>query len=183
MEKWKDVSGYEGLYQVSSYGRVKSLERLVSHRLCGMQKVSEKILKQGNATGGYKCLNLSKNNIKKSISAHRLVALTFIPNPLNLPEVNHIDEIKTNNHVTNLEWCSKKYNLNYRDTQKRIKKSNYKSIQGKKRGVFWKKVEKKWRAAIGYKGKEIHLGYFFVKEDAYKAYYDKYLEIYKERPW
>ena len=99
-EIWKDVEGYEGLYQVSNMGRVRSLRRNI-------------ILRQRITRKGYKMVKLSTNNIRKGYYIHRLVATAFIPNPDNLPQVNHKDENKLNNCVGNLEWCDCKYNQNY----------------------------------------------------------------------
>ena len=104
MEIWKDVKGYEGLYQVSNLGRIKSLGNL--------QNRKEKLLKI-NIRNGYCTTYLYKNNKKKSFLCHRLVAEAFISNPDNLPQVNHKDENKLNNCVENLEWCTAKYNVNY----------------------------------------------------------------------
>lgn len=104
VEIWKDIKGYEGLYQVSNLGRIKSLGNL--------QNRKEKLLKV-NIYNGYCIVYLYKNNKKKSYLCHRLVAEAFIPNPDNLPQVNHKDENKLNNRVDNLEWCTSKYNVNY----------------------------------------------------------------------
>ena len=103
-EVWKDIKGYEGKYQISNLGRVKSLGNL--------QTKKEKLLKT-NIRNGYYTAYLYKNNEKKSLLCHRLVAEAFIPNPDNLPQVNHKDENKLNNRVDNLEWCTIKYNINY----------------------------------------------------------------------
>lgn len=99
-EEWKPVVGYEGLYEVSNYGDVKSLN-------------TNKIRCKKKDKYGYYCINLSKNGKRKTYFIHQLVARAFIPNPNNYPCVNHIDEKKTNNCVWNLEWCTHKYNNNY----------------------------------------------------------------------
>ena len=112
-EIWKDVVGYEGLYQVSNNGRVKSLKF-----------GKEKILKPGKLKNGYLRVNLCKNEKQKHFLVHRLVALTFITNPNNLPDVNHKDENKENNRVENLEWCDCKYNINYGTRTQRIAEKN-----------------------------------------------------------
>jgi len=105
MEEWKDISGYEGLYQISNYGNVRAINynhtgRTKDMRLC-------------NSSFGYSQICLTKNNHKSTKKVHRLVAEAFIPNPNNYKAVNHKDENKKNNHVDNLEWCSAKYNNNY----------------------------------------------------------------------
>ena len=114
IEIWKDIKGYEGFYQVSNLGRVRSLERDVfNYRGTLMHHMEEKILVQRIGKRGYAYVNLYLNGKYKSIQTHRLVALAFIPNPENKPQVNHKDEVKTNNVVDNLEWCTSKYNINY----------------------------------------------------------------------
>lgn len=105
MEIWKDIKGYEGLYQVSNLGRVKSL----NYNHTG----KEKILKEGKCSGGYVCVHLCKKGKMRTVLIHRLVAQAFIPNPDNLPQVNHKDENKQSNIVENLEWCDQNYNNNY----------------------------------------------------------------------
>lgn len=107
-EIWKDKKDYEGHYQISNLSRIKSI------------KFGKEIILKQHIRGGYLCVNLSKNGIIKSYYVHRLVAEAFIPNPYNLPEVNHKDECKTNNVVTNLEWCDAKYNRNYGDRLKKV---------------------------------------------------------------
>ena len=124
MEQWKDIEGYEGLYQVSNLGNVRSL------KFSGGNKV--KLLKQNTTKEGYKRVGLCKNGKRKDYRIHRLVAMTFIPNPDNLPIINHKDEDKTNNNVKNLEWCTYEYNNNYGTRNERAGKNISKSIRGKK---------------------------------------------------
>ena len=107
-EIWKDVKGYEGLYQVSNLGRVKSFD--TKDKLDRIRK--GRILKGYKQGGGYLQVSLYKNGKHKKY-IHRLVAQAFIPNPEHKPQVNHIDEIKTNNMVSNLEWSTSKENLNH----------------------------------------------------------------------
>ena len=101
-EVFKDIKDYEGLYQVSNLGRVKSL-----------QMGKERILKPSFDRYGYFHVTLCKNKKRKGFTVHRLVAQTFIQNPLNLPQINHIDGNKTNNNITNLEWCDLSYNIKH----------------------------------------------------------------------
>lgn len=110
VEIWKDIKGYEGLYQVSNLGRVKSLER--KSDLDG-RLIKSKILKTGLNNPGYKFLVLRKNGVSKNKMIHRLVAEIFIPNQDNYYCVNHIDGNKQNNRVDNLEWCTQGFNLKH----------------------------------------------------------------------
>lgn len=98
IEEFREVVGFEGLYEVSNYGRVRRNGR---------------ILKPWKNRKGYLHVDLSKNGIRRKALIHRLVAQSFIPNPNNYPEINHKDENKTNNAVDNLEWCTREYNNNY----------------------------------------------------------------------
>lgn len=104
MEIWLPIPNYEHQYQISSYGRIKSIGNNFSRK--------EKLLKF-EYKDGYPRVNLYKNKIPKRFYVHRLVALTFIENPHNLPWVNHKDENRGNSNVLNLEWCSGRYNYQY----------------------------------------------------------------------
>jgi hypothetical protein len=106
---WKDIKGYEGHYQVSNTGEVRSIKG-----------TSQVILKGDHQRNGYKRVYLWLNGSKKNFCVHRLVAEAFIPNPLNLTDVNHIDEDKDNNSASNLEWCSHSYNMNYGSVRRKI---------------------------------------------------------------
>lgn len=122
-EEWKPVVGYEGLYEVSSMGRVKSLKRTIIGKDGITREIKERILKPGIAENWYPTVNLSKDGNVVTFRVHRLVATAFIPNPENLSDVNHKDEDKTNNSVDNLEWMSHKDNTNYGTRNERIAKS------------------------------------------------------------
>ncbi len=111
METWKDVKGYEGIYQVSSHGRVKSLARVVND-IFGEHMTEEIIMHPGKGKHYYH-VRLCKNGAKETTSVHRLVAKTFIRNPDNKPCVNHIDGNKLNNHVENLEWVTYSENIQH----------------------------------------------------------------------
>lgn len=108
-EIWKDIEGYEGYYQVSSFGRVRSVDR---HDSRGYFRKG-RLMATKDANTGYKVISLSKNAISKHYQIHRLVAIAFIPNPNNFPIINHKDENPKNNYANNLEWCDYKYNANY----------------------------------------------------------------------
>lgn len=112
-EIWEDVAGYEGLYQVSNLGNVKSLGHNAKAGIMGYKFYHGKNLKPYpcKTRKGYLYVALFKNGHRKQYRVHRLVAESFIPNPFNLPEVNHIDHNVANNSVENLEWCTKEYNL------------------------------------------------------------------------
>ena len=105
MEQWKSVEGYEGLYEVSDQGRVKSLGNNKTRK--------DKILKQQKHRGGYLKVSLCKDGHLKQLFVHRIVAKAFIQNPNNLKTVNHKDEVKTNNVATNLEWMTQGDNVIY----------------------------------------------------------------------
>ena len=126
-EIWKPVVGYEGLYEVSSYGRVKSLDRYVKYSDGRIYLHKGKVLSLAKDKNGYFVVSLYFNGKHNTIKVHRLVAQAFIPNPDNLPEVNHLDEDKTNNRVENLEWCDHKYNMNYGTRNIRSKDTHIKN--------------------------------------------------------
>lgn len=112
MEEWKDIVGYEGLYQVSDLGNIKSLDRWIYGR--GRKKKQLRhgcVMKFKTDKYGYFTLQLIKENIRKHITVHRLVAIAFILNPENKPQINHIDCDKKNNAVHNLEWNTAKENV------------------------------------------------------------------------
>lgn len=137
-EIWKDVVGYEGLYQVSNLGRIKSLPR---HRVVGWANYisKEKIIKQSNHRQGYKIVLLHKDGECKTYKVHRLVAIAFIPNKKGYRCVNHKDENKSNNIVDNLEWCNHSYNNNYGTRNEKVRKANGKPVlQYSKDGILLK---------------------------------------------
>ena len=105
---WKDIAGYEGDYQVDECGNVKSCERDTHGK-----HINEKIIHGGMYSNGYRFVCLRKDGKSSNKSIHRLVAMCFVPNPNNLPLVNHIDGDKLNNHASNLEWCDAKQNLHH----------------------------------------------------------------------
>lgn len=112
-EIWKNIPGYEGIYVVSNFGKVKSLQRTRKGSYGSIMIVYEKILNHKIDKDGYHIVTLSKEGKTKCIGVHRLVAQAFLKNFNNLPMVNHKDEDPSNNRVDNLEWCDVKYNNNY----------------------------------------------------------------------
>lgn len=125
MEIWKSVKGFEGIYEVSDCGRVKG---------------KKGIMKPTISRTGYLHLTLCKNGKRYSVNIHRLVAETFIPNPNNLPMVNHKDEVKINNCVENLEWCTNTYNVNYGSSPSKISKSTKKRFSDRRNHPRSKRV-------------------------------------------
>jgi hypothetical protein len=121
-EIFKDIEGYEGLYQVSNLGNVKALGN------GGSNNSKEKILKLTKDKDGYLNITLHKQGKVKTYKIHRLVAMAFIENPNNLEQINHRDEDKANNHVTNLEWCTPKQNINYGTHNQRMAESKSKPV-------------------------------------------------------
>ncbi len=151
MEIYKDVIGYEGIYQVSNLGNVKSVK---------FNK--EKVLKLCKNTNGYLVVCLYNNNIAKTKKVHQLVAESFLNHKVCGMElvVNHIDFNKVNNELNNIEIVSSRENSN-----KKHLKSSSKYI-----GVYWHKRDNKWYSSIYFNGKPKHLGYFNTESEAIKAY-------------
>lgn len=137
-EIWKDIPGYEGLYQASNLGNIKSLKR--EHYIPSINKkiwiLKEKILKQALCKDGYKIVVLTRNKKRKTYTVHKLIAMTFIPKIKNKTQVNHKDGNKLNNSIKNLEWCNNSenirhaYNNNLIDITKKYKKINQYDLEG-----------------------------------------------------
>ena len=172
-EIWRPIVGYEGLYEVSSYGRVRSLDRYVKGKSYRLHK--GKVLSPGKNSRGYLSAVLSYNGKHKAITVHRLVAEAFLPNPDNLPEVNHKDEDKTNNRVENLEWCNHKYNMNYGTRNIRAKETAIKN--GYYTGLSKEEYRKKYRDKNKEKIREKQRGYM---REYNKNYYEKNKEKIRE---
>ena len=166
MEKeiWKDVPGYEGLYEVSNLGRVKSLSRVVIRSDGHRQPVPGKILKNAVNSNGYALVSLCNTGNQKNYFIHTLVAIAFLnhkPDGYNIV-VDHINNNGLDNKVENLQLISHRLNMS-KDKFRLGKSSRF-------TGVWWSKENKKWRAKISVGGKNKHLGYFNVEEDAASAY-------------
>ena len=127
-EIWKDIVGFEGLYEISSKGRVKSLEREIDTKWGNTRPLKGRILKPQLDKYGYLYVHLFKDKKNYHKTIHRLVATAFIPNPNNYPQVNHKDEDKTNNCVENLEWCDNTYNINYGTRTEKAANSKCKTV-------------------------------------------------------
>ena len=150
MEEWKNVIGYEGLYEVSSIGNVRNVRR-------------NTLLKLSKTNNGYIRVFLYKNGISTGFQVHRLVAQAFLPNPDNLPMINHKDEDKTNNNVTNLEWCTAKYNVNYGHRTENAINTRVKNGYADPDFIGFGLNEKEYMKEYG------------------RIYYEKNIEKYKER--
>lgn len=144
MEEWRAVPGYEGLYEVSNMGNVRNVRR-------------NTLLRLPKTNNGYIRIVLSKNGIKTGFQVHRIVAQAFLPNPDNLPQVNHKDEVKSNNCVDNLEWCSAKYNSNYGSRLERSRDTAIKN--GYYTGLSKEEYRKKYRDKNKEKIREKQRGY------------------------
>lgn len=122
-EIWKDIKDYEGLYQVSNLGKIRSLDR---YRYNGISYYIQKgkILKLQDDKNGYKVINLYKDKKVKNFKVHRIVAQAFIPNPENKEQINHIDGNKNNNQITNLEWCNCTENVRHAFTNNLMTQHN-----------------------------------------------------------
>ena len=170
MEEWKSIPGYEGLYEVSSYGRVKSLEISYVRKDGRMYHKPEIILTPKNNGTGYFMVCLYKNKTHKYYLIHRLVALVFLHNPDNLPCVNHKDEDKTNNRLDNLEWCTQQYNMNYNDVLKR------RSQRMKENGIYERITMKmrKYPELIGLDEKEYRKEYRKKYREEHREYFREY---------
>ena len=112
-EIWKPIEGYEGLYEVSNYGRIKSIIGFNGHEYVKRNKILKNSRQNAKSSYYRSVVNLCKNKKAKTYKVHRLVARAFIPNPNNYPEVNHIDGNPLNNRVENLEWCTTKHNIHH----------------------------------------------------------------------
>ena len=160
MEIWKPINGYEGIYEVSNTGRIKSLEREYSNSgsYSGKIKRKESIIKQNINRLGYHVVTLSKNGVRKFHIVHRLVAFAFLENPNSFKEVNHKDLNKSNNNVDNLEWCDRTYNINHF--------YHYSNKSSKYKGVSFSSERNKWVAYIDLNKKRFSLGRFDTEEEA-----------------
>jgi hypothetical protein len=161
-EIWKDIERFEGRYQMSNFGRLKSLSRIIDNKR-GTYILKEKIIALYINKLGYVIFSIKIDNKQCNFLAHRVVATLFVENKKINSEVNHIDRIRSNNIFTNLEWVSRAENGCHRSLN--IKKtSNYIGVS----------IDKKmkiniWKSQIQINNKKIHLGFFKTQEEAYQA--------------
>lgn len=166
MEEWKDINGYKGMYQISTLGRVKSLERLRNGKIKGAKyRVKERILKQVMDSGKYKAVCLTLNGKHKSLTVHRLMALVFLNHTfVNYNAVvDHIDNDRANNRLDNLQIITHREN-----TSKDRKGGTSKYL-----GVSWNSFNNNWRAQIYINPNRINLGCFKTEIEASNAYQNK----------
>lgn len=166
IEDWRAIPGYEGLYEVSNQGRVRSLDRY--DNIGRMRK--KRYIKLLLSSSGYFSVGLSKNGNVTVYLVHRLVVQVFIPNPDGLPQVNHKDEDKTNNSVDNLEWCSAEYNSNYGTARERARSTLIKN------GYCYGLSEEDNKIRLKVKRKE----YYQKNKDVFSYKSKEYKETHKE---
>lgn len=116
MERWRDIIGYEGMYSVSDFGRVKSLSRLTKHKYTDF--MSKEIFLKSAVVKSYEKVLLRKDGKNKMFMVHRLVAFAFLPNKENLPFIDHINNIPTDNRLVNLQWITHQDNIKKRELNK-----------------------------------------------------------------
>lgn len=158
-EIWVDIRGYEGFYQISNLGRVKSLDREIV-RVDGKKKIFKgKILNQ-QIRKGYYTVYLSKNGKAKTVRVHRLIAMAFIPNPENKPHIDHINTITTDNRIENLRWVTPKENRNNELTKKHNSESQKGKYVGENHPNYGRKKTEEQKAKISKTKKEsgVHKG-------------------------
>lgn len=168
-EIWKAVPNYEGIYEASSYGRIRSLDRKVLHGVGGGYRKRKGVMLKTDANingAGYMYTTLANNGAHQKMAVHQVIAMTFLnhtPNGYKLV-VNHIDGDRLNNHKENLEIVTTRENttVKFKDRDKVLTSSYV--------GVCFDKTKKRWLAAITVGGKQIHLGYHKVEIDAHNAY-------------
>lgn len=166
-EIWKDIEGYEGMYQISSMGRCRALERTVYSKIRDMHLTYKPCMIVGSISNvGYRCYSLGKDGKMRTFTAHRLVAKAFIENTdERLNQVNHKDMDRLNNRYDNLEWVNNRENNSH---SKRAKSKSSKYV-----GVSFKKNEGKWAAGIKIKNKSYALGLFDDEEKARERYIEE----------
>ncbi len=153
---WKDIQGFEGIYEISNNGMVRSIPR--NGTVC-----QPKIIKDRYGVNGYRIITLSKNNKQSTHKIHRLVAKNFVENPHLYNEVDHIDGVRDNNIFTNLRWCNRRQNMISSRKMFKNKKSKYV-------GVSFVESRNRWVSYIKINSKSKTIGWFKTEEEAHIAY-------------
>ena len=165
-EEWRDVVGYEGLYQVSNLGRVKSLTHLVPSKNGSLKTAYGQILREYTSTQGYSIIRLYKSGQNKTVTIHSLVARAFIGERVNKDHIDHIDRNKQNNRMQNLRYVN--VSMNVRNSTRSDNSSSPFA------GVFFDSHAKTWRATVYHDKRNVFLGTFETEIDAARAY-DRYV--------
>lgn len=169
-EIWSPIPEVSGNYEVSNFGRVKSVFREIKRKNGYPITTEERLLKlTPHCVYKYLCVGLGERGSKKTYKVHRLVATAFIPNPRQLPFVNHINGCRTDNSIQNLEWVT-------------LRENSCHGVLGKNKtsrflGVSYDPVNKKWVAATYFEGKSIHIGRFLTEDEAHFAHIKKSEEL------
>jgi hypothetical protein len=172
-EIWKDIPGYEGVYQASCLGRVRSLDKIMM--LCSGPYIHKgRVLKpRPGTTSPYLLVSLSRDGVRKMVLLHRIIALVFVENIDSKPEVNHINGNKFDNRPENLEWVTSSENKIHAlatGLRKRGTGNGYP-------GVSFHKTQQKWQACITYQRRRYYLGTFDLEKDAIRARKEKEQEL------
>ena len=167
-EIWKDIPGYEGLYQVSNLGRVKSLDRIFLNNGKYPCKIKGRFLKQSLLLSGYLVVGLSNNSKKKQFYVHTLVCMAFLQHKSNRKTVvDHINNKQNDNRLSNLQIISNRENTS----------KDKKGYSSKYVGVHWSNYKNRWKACIRINQKKISLGLYVNEYDAHLAYQNKLKKI------
>lgn len=175
---WKDIKGFEGLYQVSDDGRFRSLDCMRPMKNGIMRTYYGRELSTKECKDGYLYIDLTdKDGKRKAYKAHRIVAEHFVRNPLNLPVVNHRNEDKHDNRAVNLEWCTIRYNLNYGTTQRRrASKISWRVRQFDENGKYIRTFQTMSKAAEILKLPKVGIYKAIIEKKLYKGFYFKKIE-------
>lgn len=183
MEEWRDVVGYEGIYEVSNMGNVRTKEgKTTWQHYSGTRVWKQRILTQMKDNRNACSVNLWKDRKNKGFLVHRLVAIAFIPNPNNYPIINHKDCNPSNNNVDNIEWCDNTYNINHAYDNGLMKETNLELIRLKDEERIWFRSFKKANEFLG--RSKYHIQYQIYKRKIYfvDGYYVNVLNNVKCKP-
>lgn len=176
IEEWRDIGGFEGFYEVSNLGRVRSLPRVVTGKNNTPRTLSGKTLKN-KYNKGYSVVNLSKDGVVKTFQVHRLVALAFLEKVDGCNTVNHKDINPKNNVSTNLEWGTQSHNMNH---DALFNSKTRRSNNSGERNVYFENQSQRWKVVLNINRKRIYVGSYKTKEKAVEARNMKKQELRKE---